>query len=157
MNLPNTLAQAAKECNHPLEEEGGIILKHKETGNYDFVKLRNSNTGTDIAPCLWTADRYEYADKIIPRVWNRAWEHYASFHTHPRFVAVPSGIDLGTLFPGFPVNFIYSKLQNGITEWFTEKSGTSYVTSFRLKDDKLEEVNFRDLPSPETFPPEPEL
>ena len=66
MKLQEALLEATKACNHEIEEEGGIILHNPAVPDqYEFVKLRNQNTGTEIAPVLWTADRQEYAEKII--------------------------------------------------------------------------------------------
>lgn len=98
-----------------VEEHGGIILFHKEYG-YIFIKLRNENAGTDIAPGLFTADREDYAEQIIP-MFSVGWRHYASFHTHPQFLPYPSSIDMNTLFPGFPINYIFSGLTGELMKY----------------------------------------
>ena len=127
MTLEDALDHASKQCNHGVEEEGGIILVNKEDNDYEFIKLRNVNEGTFSAPHLWTADQNEYAEKILPKVMSKTWKHFASFHTHPRFTALPSGIDLGILFPGFSKNYIYSPVHGEITEWtydyYTKRAG----------------------------------
>lgn len=136
MTIEDVLLKATKECNHDLEEEGGIILRNKELDDYEFVKVRNDNEGSEIAPVLWTADRFEYAKKIIPML--ASWRHYASFHTHPKFPPIPSSIDLGTLFPGFPINFIYSQALKEISEWHTsEDNHTSFESLFSINNNKL--------------------
>lgn len=117
MNLEEALLQATKDCSHDIEEEGGIILS--KDNEFVFHKLRNQNTGTPIAPVLWTADRNEYATIVLPK-FKDGWRHYASFHTHPQFQPFPSQIDLTQLFPGFPINFIFSKTFDVVTEWATD-------------------------------------
>ncbi len=114
MTLRNALSSAVERCwgsVDDFEERGGVILRNSKSDTYLFVFLRNANTGTDIAPVLFTADRDEYAELIIPLLRN-GYQHYASFHTHPKFQPWPSMIDLNELFPGFPINYIYS----GLTE-----------------------------------------
>ncbi len=133
MTLNETLSDAATECSHPIEEEGGIILYNKEQDEYQFIKLTNQNKGTQMANVLWTADRYEYADLVMP-MFAHGWRHYASFHTHPRFPALPSGIDLNVLFPGFPVNFIFGKLNDEISQWNVVDGNARYEQSYFLKD-----------------------
>lgn len=114
--LINALTEAVKACNSPTkEEEGGVILFNKD--DYRFVKLSNVNSGETLAAVLWTADRNEYAAQVIP-LFKDGWKHYASFHTHPNFPPFPSGIDRFNLFPGFPVNFIYSPLYKMVVEYF---------------------------------------
>lgn len=110
------LLEAVGACRHRIEEEGGVILYNAAEDSYRYEKLRNSNTGTPIAPVLWTADRYEYAEKVIP-TFSKGWKHYASFHTHPQFIPYPSSIDYSELFPGFPINYIYSPATQEITQW----------------------------------------
>lgn len=125
MKLLNALLQAAKECNNPVEEEGGVILHlpaiaHNKFSSpedeYVFLKITNANAGTPVAPVLWTADRGEYAVKVIPR-FASGWKQVASFHTHPSFLPFPSSIDTNQLFPGFPVNYIYSPLYKSIAAY----------------------------------------
>jgi proteasome lid subunit RPN8/RPN11 len=95
------------------EEDGGIIL-HKD-GEFVFFPIRNSNTGTDVAPYLYSADRDEYAKKILPML-KKGWGQY-SFHTHPQFMPYPSNVDMTQLFPGFPDNYIYSDLTKQVYKY----------------------------------------
>lgn len=97
------------------EEAGGIIL-FKEPDEYLFIPVTNSNTGTDEAPVLYSADRNEYAKYVIP-MFKWGYKQYASFHTHPQFLPNPSSIDMTVLFPGFPINYIYSGLTNRIVKF----------------------------------------
>lgn len=113
-SIVGALEAAVNECSETIEEEGGVILVKGD--DYCYYKLRNQNTGTSIAPVLWTADRDEYAKNVIP-AYAKGWRHYASFHTHPQFLPLPSGIDYDVLFPGFPVNYIYSPVTQEITQW----------------------------------------
>ncbi len=91
------------------EEEGGFILKKTNaTGDeYKFVKITNANTGTPIAPVLFSANKAEFGQKIIP-LFREGWINWASFHSHPGHSVRPSSTDLNKLFKGHPVNFIYS-------------------------------------------------
>ena len=136
-DLNEVLLSATQQCNNEHEEEGGIVLSHKEEG-FEFIKLRNQNSGTPIAPSLWTADQYEYAEKILPK-FAKGWQHYASFHTHPMFIPFPSHIDLGTLFPGFPINYIYSQIEECMTRWDYREKKESFVLGamFDVKDNKI--------------------
>jgi proteasome lid subunit RPN8/RPN11 len=117
-SIEKVLTNAVQACVERTEEEGGVIMKRPKNGRTEFAyyRLRNSNTGTDIAPSLWTADRNEYAQKIIP-LFKEGWTQWASFHTHPQFLPFPSGIDIHTLFPGFAVNVIYSPVTKELTRW----------------------------------------
>ena len=114
-NITDALFDAVSECTRTIEEEGGLILRNSE-GKFIYHKLRNANTGTQIAPVLWTADRMEYARIIMPQ-FSKGWKNYASFHTHPQFMPHPSSVDLNQLFLGFPVNFIYSPVTREVTQW----------------------------------------
>lgn len=91
------------------EERGGVIVVAGEhpKNRFRFIPLRNYNEGTDTAKVLWTADRMEYG-KIVCPMFRKGWRQYASFHSHPRFPAMPSHTDLTKLFPGFGINYIYS-------------------------------------------------
>ena len=102
-----------------MEERGGLVMRFGDEEKYIFVPLRNANTGTPIAPVLFTADRDEYAKIILP-MFKRGWRQYASFHTHPQFAPYPSHIDMTRLFKGFLVNYIYSGTQNKLMryEWY---------------------------------------
>ncbi len=143
--LEEILEQAATVCNNTTEEEGGIIL-HKD-GDYLFVKLKNNNTGTDLARVLWTADRYEYAAQVLPLL-KEGFKHYASFHTHPMFVPFPSHIDVTQLFPGFSLNFIYSQAKQQVTGWTYELTAdktaavinnTHFYSTFPLTPQPIDE------------------
>jgi len=120
INSINTaLADAVDQCWNQvtdLEERGGVILHHPDRDEYVFIALRNSNTGTAIAPVLFTADRDEYAEIIIP-LFKLGWKSYASFHTHPQFSPYPSSIDMNDLFPGFYINYIYSGTQDKLIKY----------------------------------------
>ena len=146
MKLQEALFEATKSCNNAVEEEGGIILHNPSIPDeFEFIKLRNQNTGTEIAPVLWTADRQEYAEKIIPKIM-KGMRHYASFHTHPRFLPIPSRIDLNELFPGFPTNYIYSQVALAITEWNTNAEFvSSFSKAFNVNEENVEEKEIADL------------
>lgn len=134
----SALKYAVSSCFNPDEEEGGIILVNK-ANEHEFIKLKNDNSGTDIALGLWTANRQEYADKIIPR-FKEGWIHYASFHTHPIFYPTPSAIDATELFPGFEINFIYSQLHNKVTEWHTVNEDVisfAYIKTYPVEDGEI--------------------
>jgi len=106
-----------KQCqNQDNEEEGGVILFHPEKDEYKFVKLTNSNAGNPIARVLWTADRQEHYDLVIKQ-FSEGWRQHASFHTHPVFAPFPSQIDTYQLFPGFPLNYIYSPIFSSIASY----------------------------------------
>ncbi len=118
MTLNQALDQAIATCkdvvNH--EERGGIILKRGES--YLFIGLLNKNRGTPLAQVLWTAEHTEFTQKVYPLLFDKnPWEMYASFHTHPQFPAIPSSIDTGELFTGFPINYIYSTTENELNKF----------------------------------------
>lgn len=140
MTLNQTVLTAVMACNNPdLEEEGGIILRNTETGEYQFIKLTNINTGQPLAAVLWTANREEYAKQVIP-LFKDGWQHAASFHTHPNFPPFPSGIDLFNLFPGFPLNFIYSPKYDAVVGYAPGKedspSAAEVVHGYRISPDR---------------------
>lgn len=108
------LNNAIIECQNLAEEEGGIILRKDD--EFSFVKITNSLTGQPIAQGLWEAEREEFAKKVLSQ-YKTGWRIYASLHTHPIFLPIPSALDLAELFRGFPINFIYSKKHKKITEW----------------------------------------
>lgn len=125
--LKASLLKALETCAVDHEEHGGIILfKNPE---YEFVKLTNLNTGTEVATALWTADRDEYCKLIIPKITKEGWKQYASFHIHPAFSANPSIIDLTQLFLGFPINYIYSKRDKQLMEYrySQDKDGKNWI------------------------------
>ena len=91
------------------EEQGGFILKKNNSEDFEFVPVKNFNTGDNIALGLYTADQTEFNNKVALRTIDDDWEIYASFHTHPRGMrALPSSIDIRYLFKNFPVNYIYA-------------------------------------------------
>lgn len=140
MKLIEVIHDATQQCRDEIEEEGGIIIHNPSVeDSYEFIKLTNQNTGKALAPVLWTADQQEYADKILPRVM-KGERHFASFHTHPRFLAIPSTIDLSQLFPGFSINMIYSQTTNRISVWETDKEfHTTFSTVYEGTSDGLVE------------------
>lgn len=111
-----------------LEEHGGIIMFHKESGKYEFVFLHNVNTGKPLANVLWTASQDEYAKKIIPML-RKGYTQYASFHTHPQFMARPSQIDLTELFPGFTANYIYSPVEKAARRFDYDNESKEFVNT----------------------------
>jgi proteasome lid subunit RPN8/RPN11 len=123
------VAQAAEECTHPLEEEGGVIL-HKES-DYCFVKINNIHQGTDTAIALYEAEKNELGRCVFDK-YKDGWLLFASFHTHPQFAPYPSSIDLGTLFQGFEHNVIYAPLHNTFS-YSTWENGTSKIKKLVTK------------------------
>lgn len=113
-SLINQLTNAIQECQNLKEEEGGIILRKEN--EFSFVKITNNLSGLPIAQGLWEAERNEFAQKVLSK-YKLGWRVYASLHTHPIFLPIPSALDLSELFRGFPINFIYSKKYKKITEW----------------------------------------
>lgn len=119
-SLATALEEAVQTCSkerHDVEEDGGIILCKDDM--YIFFPIRNSNTGTPIAPVLYSADRDVYAKTILP-MFKDGWRQYASFHTHPQFTPYPSHIDMTQLFKGFLTNYIYSGVYDKLMryEWY---------------------------------------
>ena len=112
LSLTHCLLSAILQYDYKLEEEqGGFIIKHPDFHIFEFIPVKNKNTGTVIACGLYSADQSEYADKVLGRTLDDGWSVYASYHTHPKggFVrAMPSSIDITKLFAGFPTNFIYA-------------------------------------------------
>jgi len=136
--IEEALNQAVTECwdfldFEDLEEHGGIILHNKNTGEYLFQYLFNSNSGTPIANGLYTADRYQYTELIIP-LFSKGWRQYASFHTHPSFSPRPSSIDLNQLFVGFFNNYIYSGLNKELIKytWRDPKDPSQGINSEKI-------------------------
>ena len=125
--LKSALADAVHICWEEvdnLEEHGGIIMHQPKTDAYGFVQLRNQNAGTELGPVLWTADRDEYAKHVIP-MFKEGWQHYASFHTHPQFYPWPSDEDMNVLFPGFPINYIFSGLTNYVVKYWVQDTANN--------------------------------
>lgn len=137
-SLKDTLKRAVLECwdfldLKDLEEHGGVILHNKDTDKYLFKYLFNSNGGKPIANALYTADRYQYTEIIIPLFKNN-WRQFASFHTHPQFTPQPSSIDLHQLFAGFSHNYIYSGLTKELIKysWKDPKDRSQGLTSEKI-------------------------
>lgn len=127
LTLIESLKLAIKTCyddRDDYEEAGGVILVKKD--KYEFISLRNTNTGTPIAPSLWTADRMEYSKQVYPKLFDKKgkWIQHGSFHTHPRFSAQCSGEDLDKVFKAYPVNYIFSGLNRQLLkyEWTNEQT-----------------------------------
>lgn len=118
-----TVLQAAEECSHPLEEEGGVILSRDD--EYCFVKITNIHQGTDTAVALYEAERNELGRCVFDK-YRDGWQLFASFHTHPQFAPYPSYIDLDTLFQGFAHNVIFAPLHKTFS-YSTWENGASKV------------------------------
>lgn len=136
--LTNELLSAVKQCTSLKEEEGGVLLT--KDGTIRFVKITNNLSGEPIAQGLWEADRQEYYDKVLAEIKN-GWQVYASFHTHPIFLPIPSALDLTELFKGFSRNFIYSNKYNKITEWLVTLDTNNVVTRVALANTYLADSN----------------
>lgn len=128
-SLARSLSIAKSSFDYNLDEEqGGFILKERGTENFEFVRVRNSNTGKHIARGLYTADKKEFAEKVLSRILLCEWEVYASLHTHPiGYPALPSSMDLRELFTGHPINFIYAPLER-VMNMFTLKTDATGKT-----------------------------
>lgn len=130
-----TVLKAANECDHPSEEEGGLIFE--KAGDYCFVKIQNIHQGTSTAISLYEAQRNDMGRTIFEHV-NKGWILFGSFHTHPLFDPYPSGIDIGTLFQGFPYNVIYSPKHGGLfslTDWENDKLRLNqFITKEKLNE-----------------------
>ena len=91
------------------EEQGGFIVKKPGVEHYEFIPIRNQNTGTSEARALYIAEPSEFNDKISEPILDDVWEMHASYHTHPLGSrAMPSHRDLTELFTSFPINYIYA-------------------------------------------------
>jgi len=124
------------------EEEGGVILQNGE--EYQFIRIRNENTGTPIAGGLYTMDKGEYGSKVLGLTEHTGWIEFASFHTHPNGCrAYPSSIDLKQLFTGFPINFIYVPWSEelNVFEYKKDKSGSNWELTPLLKPTENYESN----------------
>lgn len=151
MRISSALLEAIKQCQSLEEEEGGIILRHPQTDEYEFFKIHNENSGQPIALVLWTADRMDYAKKVIPK-FKEGWTHYASVHTHPRFLPFPSNIDTTQLFPGFQLNYIYSPMFKSVALYEfsmtpNPEDPVSWVKAYNVnpEDNYLEEVDTHEM------------
>lgn len=102
--------QAADECSHLSEEEGGIILER--AGDYTFIKIENVHKGTQTAISLYEAYKPEMG-RILFEKMKDGWRLFGSFHTHPLFEPYPSSLDRNTLFQGFAHNVIYAPRHGG--------------------------------------------
>jgi hypothetical protein len=118
--LAGALIDAINETNHAFEERGGVLLE--KYGDYRFQLLSNLHADTSRAYGLYEADRNEFGQLVIPEM-QSGWTLFASFHTHPKFSANPSSLDLEKLFQGFKCNVIYSPLNQecSISEWLEIK------------------------------------
>jgi len=99
------------------EEQGGFIIKDSH-GKYSFVPVRNRNTGQPVAKSLYTADKAEFAKKVLTPCMLSGFELYASFHTHPKgYPAKPSRTDLTELFTGHTVNYIWAPQEDELNQF----------------------------------------
>lgn len=127
------MLDAKDQCTHPDEEEGGVILD--KDGEYLFVKLANEYKGTSRAGGLYKASDSELNDLVFSRV-KDGWRLHSSFHTHPRFAAMPSSLDRDKLFEGFKYNVIYSIETNSFSysEWVNDEILTCYLPVKTVKN-----------------------
>ena len=109
-SLHQSLLQAILYYDDTLnEEQGGFIIKASKVEKYEFIPIRNANTGTPKALILYTADVDEFNEKIGLGVLDNLYSVFASFHTHPKGMrALPSHTDFNELFTSFPINYIYA-------------------------------------------------
>lgn len=145
------------------EEEGGFILHNKLLNQYKYKLIKNQNTNTPVARVLWTADQYQFAKEILGEIKN-GWMPVASIHTHPRFPALPSAVDLSELFLGFPTNYIYSPVSQLISKWSAKDKNEEPAGVFIIEDghvipgsslDLL--LSLRDFMKPSELTPTPEI
>lgn len=131
-HLLTAVLTAGDQCQHAVEEEGGIILA-KDNG-YVFAKVKNIHAGTSEAVGLYETDQHELKDKVLDEV-AKGWQIYASFHTHPSFSPAPSSLDMHSLFQGFKYNIIFSPrtYMYSFSEWVGPKSIIYYVPTETLK------------------------
>lgn len=131
-NLFRTILEAKNLCDHPKEEEGGVIME--KDGDYQFVKITNKNKGTTLAYGLYEADEQEVASIIFPLV-KQGWKMYSSYHTHPSFSAEPSNLDMEKLFKGFKYNVIYARPEEmfSLFEWLDDSSVIAYVPAASIE------------------------
>lgn len=137
IKLVESLLQAADECRHLREEEGGIILNNAD--DYTFVKIKNIYEGSHTAYGLYETDLQELSSKVFSKL-TEGWRMYASFHTHPTFAPTPSNTDITKLFEGFKTNYIYSPIKQtfSVTSWGGEHWHTHYVTKENIENLKKE-------------------
>lgn len=139
MTLRNALDLAIDLTKGNREEEGGVIIHQADTDEYEFVHLRNANTGTPIAPSLFTADPIEFVTKVAKR-FKDGWRMHSSFHTHPAFTPYASAEDRRHLFKGFALNFIYAPRFDAIFRYPVDKEhNTGNPTYVVRTDDTLVE------------------
>lgn len=115
------------------EEEGGFILHNAKSGEYKYLLIANQNSGQPVAKVLWTADQFQFAHKVLGEIKN-GWIPVASIHTHPRFPALPSAVDLTELFLGFPTNYIYSPVSEVISKWSSSNKNDEPTAVFLIED-----------------------
>ena len=131
--LFRTMIDAAWQCPHPIEEEGGIILS--KDGDYVFAKVKNIYAGTDTAVGLYETDQRELKEHVFSRL-SEGWKMFSSFHTHPSFSATPSSLDLAKLFDGFKINIIYAPkhMMFSYSQWVGEHSSTYYIPRITIQN-----------------------
>jgi proteasome lid subunit RPN8/RPN11 len=124
--LAGAIVDGVNECRHKFEERGGVIME--KFGDYTFVFLSNVHEDSPIAYGLYEASRDEFGSRVIPLM-QQGWKLFASFHTHPKFTAHPSSLDLSKLFQGFKYNVIYSDLDTlcSFSEWVADTITTKYI------------------------------
>jgi proteasome lid subunit RPN8/RPN11 len=123
---------AADQCDHPLEEEGGVLLARKD--DYRFVKIKNKHKGSHTAISLYEADKLELGKLLFDR-YKEGWEICASFHTHPSFSPYPSNLDLDTLFQGFKHNVIYAARNHGVFSYSTWENDQSVLKEIVTREE----------------------
>jgi len=130
--LISAILDAAAECTHPVEEEGGIVLSKND--DYVFAKVKNIHSGESIAAGLYETDQQELKEKVLDKI-AEGWTMYASFHTHPSFSPTPSTLDLTKLFQGFKYNIIFAPRTNmfSCSEWVGERTAIYYIPTETLK------------------------
>lgn len=133
--LSEAMLTASERCNHPVDEEGGLILNRDD--DYCFVFINNIHAATSRAVGLYEADTGMFATSVLPKL-QSGWRMFSSFHTHPRFSADPSSLDFAKLFQGFRHNIIYAPLHDSepetfsITEWINDTPNTTKITKREL-------------------------
>lgn len=133
--LSEAMLTASERCNHPIDEEGGLILNLAD--DYCFIFINNIHAATPQAVGLYEADADVFAANVLPKL-QRGWKMFSSFHTHPRFSADPSSLDFAKLFQGFRHNIIYAPLYDSepgtfsITEWIKDTPHTTKITKREL-------------------------
>jgi len=137
MNIENkalisAVLEAASQCTHHVEEEGGVILERGD--EYTFGRVKNIHAGTETAIGLYETDLGELKSNVFNKL-KEGWKMYASFHTHPSFGPTPSNLDLTKLFTGFKNNVIFSPRLNvfSFNEWDDDEPVTYYLSESTLQ------------------------